>query len=202
MEVITLLFEAPLQSWGDESLFENRKTTSYPTKSAITGLICAANGAERGGDKEKEIISILNNCKTEIYVMEQGEILEDYHTVDTNEKNNLVTRRYYIMDGKFGCTIEGKNLTKIETGLANPKWGGWLGRRCCIPSERIYRGKFKNKEEALKELGDVKLRIIEDENGTVTKDVAVDFEKRIFSSRKIIVEKIMKNELKIENETK
>jgi CRISPR system Cascade subunit CasD len=40
-----LWLEAPLQSWGADSKFGRRDTLSFPTKSGILGLICAALGA-------------------------------------------------------------------------------------------------------------------------------------------------------------
>lgn len=42
---ILLWFEAPLQSWGADSLFGRRDTLAFPTKSGVLGLLCSALGA-------------------------------------------------------------------------------------------------------------------------------------------------------------
>ncbi|SFH44783.1 CRISPR-associated protein, Cas5e family [Nitrosospira sp. Nsp14] len=46
---LLLWLEAPLQSWGHDSKFGRRDTLSFPTKSGVLGLVCAALGA--GGEQ-------------------------------------------------------------------------------------------------------------------------------------------------------
>jgi CRISPR system Cascade subunit CasD len=42
---LLLWLEAPLQSWGYDSRFGRRDSLSFPTKSAVLGLIACAQGA-------------------------------------------------------------------------------------------------------------------------------------------------------------
>jgi len=70
--------------------------------------------------------------------------MEDYHTVTgirrasgkVDSDATVQTYRHYLLDARFGVMIEGSDemLSEIATALKNPKWGVWLGRKCCIPS--------------------------------------------------------------------
>lgn len=46
------------------------------------------------------------------------------------------TYRHYLLDARFGVLLEGPSplLEEIAAALRNPKWGVWLGRKCCIPA--------------------------------------------------------------------
>jgi CRISPR system Cascade subunit CasD len=46
----------------------------------------------------------------------------------------------------------------MATGLANPVWGVWLGRKSCIPTEPILVGVF-NSDEAARSALDERLRV-------------------------------------------
>lgn len=50
--------------------------------------------------------------------------------------NAVITRRDYLLDSCFLIALSGdrRTLEKIPPALANPTWGTWLGRKCCIPS--------------------------------------------------------------------
>ena len=45
---LLLRLSAPLQSWGSESVYDNRETDYMPTKSGVTGMLAAALGRKRG----------------------------------------------------------------------------------------------------------------------------------------------------------
>lgn len=47
-QYLLLWLEAPLQSWGADSLFSRRGTLDFPTKSGLLGLLCCALG--QGGE--------------------------------------------------------------------------------------------------------------------------------------------------------
>jgi hypothetical protein len=73
--------------------------------------------------------------------------LEDYHTVTgirrasgkVDENATVQTYRHYLLDARFGALIEGPNalLEEIAAALRNPKWGVWLGRKCCLPASPV-----------------------------------------------------------------
>ena len=53
-KVYTLLLRlsAPLQSWGSESVYDNRETDDMPTKSGVIGMLAAALGRKRSDSLE------------------------------------------------------------------------------------------------------------------------------------------------------
>jgi CRISPR system Cascade subunit CasD len=91
--------------------------------------------------------------------------LEDYHTVaftrEAGAKPTRVTKllarardpisaedrgseikqtyRHYLLDARFGVLLEGPSplLEETAAALRNPKWGVWLGRKCCLPASPL-----------------------------------------------------------------
>ena len=51
----------------------------------------------------------------------------------------MQTYRHYLLDARFGVLIEGPAalLEEIAAALRNPKWGVWLGRKCCLPASPV-----------------------------------------------------------------
>ncbi|MFT6242542.1 MAG: CRISPR system Cascade subunit CasD [Akkermansiaceae bacterium] len=60
-----------------------------------------------------------------------------------SSSNAVITRRDYLLDSCFLIALTGdpETLEKIPPAIANPKWGTWLGRKCCIPSLPIVAEK-------------------------------------------------------------
>jgi CRISPR system Cascade subunit CasD len=168
---LALFLDGPMQSWGFWSRFERRTTGLHPTKSGITGLICAAMGLAKGSREERQVLPELAASKvTTIAIPREAQSgggplpvhrLEDYHTVlDTRRASGkpntdaVVTRREYLLDARFGVIVEGSRriLEEAATALGNPVWGVWLGRKNCIPAEPIGRGLFDSEAQALRAL--------------------------------------------------
>jgi CRISPR system Cascade subunit CasD len=69
-------------------------------------------------------------------------LLEDYHTVENartasgGTKDTELTRRFYLQDAVFVALIQAEPtvLEDVAISMRNPVWGGWLGRRSCLPS--------------------------------------------------------------------
>lgn len=70
MYTLLLRLSGPLQSWGADSLYDNRNTDYYPTKSGVIGLIAAALGLKREDSLEK-----LNTLKFGVRIDCQGDQL-------------------------------------------------------------------------------------------------------------------------------
>lgn len=51
MRLIKLIFSAPLQSWGEDSRWDNRETAASPTKSGVIGMLGCALGYPRGDER-------------------------------------------------------------------------------------------------------------------------------------------------------
>ena len=213
---LALRLEAPLQSWGYDSQYNQRNTGLMPTKSAIGGLCCAALGFSRGSDEERAfLLSFQATLMTAIAIPRFGSRrelpvrrLQDYHTVQNTRRasgsiNNdcVLTNRQYLTDAAFGVLLEGDKglLSAIATALADPVWGIWLGRKACIPSAPVFAGLKDNRDEAERLLiGETPLasftRQEEIENFTEGRDTLLDVpvsfasERRVFSPRRVKTE--------------
>ncbi|MFA5117583.1 MAG: type I-E CRISPR-associated protein Cas5/CasD [Candidatus Omnitrophota bacterium] len=169
--VLALRLEGPMQSWGYDSQFNRRNTGLFPTKSALVGLCCAAMGAARGSQEEKDVLerfmTVKLLCVAVPKKINKREIvvkrMQDYHTVmgtrdakGVIKKDAVLTYRQYLNDSGFWAVFEGDRefLEKVGLSLKNPVWGVWLGRKACVPSAPIFAGIYTSKEEAIKNILD------------------------------------------------
>ena len=136
MGTLLLKLAGPLQAWGVESKFDERRTLNFPTKSGVIGMVAAALGRSR-----EESVEYLSKLKFGVRVDREGELLQDYHTA--KGKNMYVTKRYYLADAIFLAGLESddqKFLAQIETALKNPAFPLYLGRRSCVPTQPLVLG--------------------------------------------------------------
>ena len=153
---LALIPDGPMQSWGHSSRFERRTTALHPTRSGIVGLIAAALGIDKhAADEAKQLARFdvlqiatlsLPRCvhRTDEVLIQR---LEDYHTVTgirrasgkVDRDATVQTYRHYLLDARFGVLLEGplRLLEEIAAALLNPKWGVWLGRKCCLPASPL-----------------------------------------------------------------
>lgn len=209
---LVLYLDAPLQSWGYQSRFDRRTSLSFPTRSGVFGLLCAAAGLDRnddGGLKRLESLDMAVFCFGEV------SSLHDYHTVgggydkkthsqnisrnaEGDTGNTVITRREYLQDARFGVLLYGEHHLLVDMAhfLQNPRWGVWLGRKSCIPASPIFQGIFEHEKEAilrLEELAKSKpSRIIRevvdfDDGNDTLMDRPLHFFHRSFSPRRISV---------------
>ena len=210
--VLALYLDGPMQAWGYQSRFNRRTSLSYPTKSGVLGILCAALGVPKS---DVETLGELAALKMEVLSFRLSSRWIDYHTVGggyepgsqnipriasgSRAKNAAITFREYLSDAKFGVLLSGDNnlLERCDSALRNPKWGLWLGRKACIPASPIAQGIFVDREEAinhLKQISNGKIqRCITDvenfEQGTDTlPDLPLNFDTREFSMRRVCVE--------------
>lgn len=166
---LALRLEGPLQSWGGDSQYNRRATGLMPTKSAIAGMCCAAIGAERGSEQERQILTDFAGVKM-LCVAIPREVsnrflgvrrMQDFHTVlETRDasgsikKHAVLTQRQYLTDSSFGVLLSGSVTFchELVKGLRDPKWGIWLGRKTCIPTTPVLVGLFATQADALKPL--------------------------------------------------
>jgi CRISPR system Cascade subunit CasD len=164
---LALRLEGPLQSWGYDSQYNRRNTGLMPTKSAITGICCAALGLSRGSTGEQEFLASFGKTRmTAIAIPRNGmknklpvRRLQDYHTVQNTRRasgaiNNdcVLTHRQYLTDAFFGVLLEGESLLlkQVADALEDPVWGLWLGRKTCIPTAPVLAGLRSDWTEALR----------------------------------------------------
>lgn len=212
---VALSLTGPLQSWGFESLYNNRNTPLFPSKSAIAGMICAALGYDRASNAEE--VFLAQFAKAHLLSLRIPRILSagdgvpvsrltDFHTVqgtrkaDGKIKDTHITYRQYLQDASFGViiTADAAFIDLIARAMKNPRWGVWLGRKSCLPSQPVFVGVYEEKEQAVKTLtsgrGLAAFTYQEDaesfEGGHDTiGDVAVSFcsQQKRFAPRRIVV---------------
>ncbi len=192
MRHILLWLEAPLQAWGADSRFGRRDTLPFPSRSAILGMLCAAlgrGGAQEAwlAHMQSYKQSIFAYARKDHFgEAERWPLLCDFHMVgsgyDTQDpwQNMLVpktsegkkpvgagtkiTYRYYLQDMAFACILEvpAMEAEEIAYALSYPLWDISLGRKCCAPTDFIFRGIFTEHENALstaKQLAEDKNRL-------------------------------------------
>lgn len=208
---LALFFDAPLLSFGGECKFDHRDTLGFPSRGAVTGLVAAALGIDRGDRFGLERLSRLRMSSI-AFLNHPGMLLEDYHTIGGGypsgnrdipadaagkSRGTVLTERCYMADGKFAALLSGDAafLEEIGTALRDPVWGGWIGRKHCIPATPVFQGIYPSEEEALAKLkslaGNSALRIWqecspEDPRAVLYSDIPLDFARREFRRRAIM----------------
>lgn len=176
---LALLLDGPMQSWGFTSRFTRRTTVLHPTKSGIVGMLAAALGIDKHAPDEARQFAPLAalTCTTIALPKQRGAHalpmlrLSDYHTIgggydkktDAMKKpraasgatlETVLSERHYLLDARFGVLLEGARpfLDEIAAGLRDPKWGVWLGRKCCVPASPLLVGVADDRAPALRAL--------------------------------------------------
>lgn len=153
---LALLLDGPLQSWGHASRFERRTTALHPTRSGVFGLLAAALGIDKHGPDEAAQLARFRALRATVITLPRRsrrdgvllmQRLEDYHTVTgirrasgkVDDDATVQTYRHYLLDARFGVLLAGPSalLEEIAAALRNPKWGVWLGRKCCLPASPV-----------------------------------------------------------------
>lgn len=140
-----------MQAWGDQqSKFAVRRSAEAPTKSGVTGMLCAALGV---GRREAEAwFPKLNTLRMGVRVDLPGIRSWDWHTVGgrlrmriaeaegKSKPGALLTRREYLCDASFLVALQGdpELIAQLAAALENPKWTLYLGRKCCPPSRPVF----------------------------------------------------------------
>lgn len=170
MKHLALYLRAPLQSWGASSKFGDRGTLDAPTRSGLLGLLAAACGIDKNDEaRDREWLVRAAALSVSVLAFRRGDRMADYHTVgggfdekdpwrkrmipisaDGKNRRTNVTHRDYLADSVFGAVLSGDDalVDEMATGLADPVWGVWLGRKSCIPTEPIFAGVFESEDAA------------------------------------------------------
>lgn len=138
---LLLRLSAPLQSWGSESMYDNRETDYMPTKSGIIGLLAAALGVKRGETKQLEE---LNRLGFGVRIDLQGVKLNDFQVTHMGEKLNAnLSNKVYLSDAIFLAGLSCEDITYLEelkNALIYPRYSLFLGRRSCPPTQPLVLG--------------------------------------------------------------
>lgn len=179
MSALAFYIDAPLQSWGASSKYQFRETNSFPTKSAIVGLIAAALGIDKYAPDEATRIAPIAALRLTVVKIEKTDPatrLTDFHTIgggydkkaSLREKMSIpqkasgapfgtvITRRSYLTDAAFAAILEGDptTLDQINHALLDPVWGVWFGRKTCLPATPLTPTIASDREAAFTSLLD------------------------------------------------
>lgn len=145
MSVLLLRLAGPMQSWGTQSRFSHRDTGLEPSRSGVTGLLCAALGRPRG-DSLDDFLPL----KMAVRVDREGRLMRDYHTAqnvrraDTTKtpQETVLSERFYLADADFLVGLEGERafLERLDAALREPVWVLSLGRKSFVPTLPVAVG--------------------------------------------------------------
>jgi len=133
------------------------------------------------------------------------------HTADGSIRGSIVTEREYLSDICYAVLVsvapqqpeavaENELLDRLHQALCDPRWGIWLGRKCCIPAFPICHGVHSNRGAAITHLMKIAenrpisldqplrwvVEVTDFEQGTDTlRDVPLDFFQRRFGARRV-----------------
>ena len=144
MKFIKFTLSAPLQSWGDNSRWDNRNTANMPTKSGIIGLLGCCLGYPRGDER-------LNRLDQQLHLAVRsdraGRIMTDFHTVHgtygvllsaegkkRQNGNTIVSKRQYLQDARFTVFLWGAEADLERCYQAMSQFG--TEKLCSISSSQ------------------------------------------------------------------
>ena len=176
--VLLMWLESPLQSWGCDSKFNVRCSLDFPTKSGILGLIACAMGLGGPqnhwlADMRQYPLTVLSfKRKGESLVGSSVSKLNDFQTIGTHYDpkdpwedlmipktvegksavggGTKIINREYLLDACFGVLmlLPEEVAETVKNALILPHWDIYFGRKCCQPTDMIFRGLFSSTEDA------------------------------------------------------
>ena len=130
MTVLLLRLKGPLQAWGHDSRYQARRTHHAPTKSAVIGLLAAAEGRRRTDPVED-----LAGLEFGVRIDQPGTLLRDYQTAVDWRKGPpaRLSERFYLQDACFVAAVAGDEalVRGLEAAVKAPHFPLFLGRRSC-----------------------------------------------------------------------
>ena len=139
MTVLLLRLAGPMQAWGVQSRFTERRTELAPSKSGVIGMLAAAVGRRRT-DPIEDLLSLRFGVRKD----QPGTVIRDFHTARTldGKESMPLSNRYYLADAVFLAGVEGEAglLSGLDEALRHPAFPLYLGRRSCPPTHPISLG--------------------------------------------------------------
>lgn len=152
MKYLLFRLYGPMSSWGDIAVGEMRPSFTYPSKSAVLGLVAAALGIRR--DEEAKHQQLAESLGFAVCVESAGVPLADYHTAqvpsgkeryctrrqelsgEKSELNTIPSTRDYRSDGLYIVVLWQRkhsewDIEQIKTKLEQPEFVPYLGRKSC-----------------------------------------------------------------------
>ena len=152
-EFLLFTIHAPLASWGEIAVGENRGSWSVPSKSALLGLLGAALGIDRADAESQRALT--TDYRVAVRIDSSGSLLTDYHTVQTvsaslvkkhaphtrarlmaiDDRDTLLSQRGYRQNAVYTVAIWAAHdarwsLDQIQRALREPAYVLFAGRKC------------------------------------------------------------------------
>lgn len=170
MDVLLLSLQAPLMSFGGPQVDQVGPTGRFPTVSQMAGLFANALGYTH--DDHRRLQTLQDRISLAAALVRGGEEREDYQTVDLGQahlaKPSWTTRgrpehraggaparlgthirfRRYRADARVLAAVAldppdlGPRLEEIATALDSPCRPLFLGRKNCLPADRLVFGLY------------------------------------------------------------
>ena len=139
MTCLVLRLAGPLQAWGTGSRFAYRGTDTHPSKSAVLGLLAAAQGRRRT-DPIEDLLSLRFGVRCD----QPGSVVRDFQTARALDESYALplTYRFYLSDACFAAAVEGEDglIEGLIEALQRPAFPLYLGRRSCPPAQPVLVG--------------------------------------------------------------
>jgi CRISPR system Cascade subunit CasD len=181
MEYLLFRLYGPMSSWGDIAVGETRPSFTYPTKSAVLGLVAGALGIRR--DEEAKHVLLAESMGFAVQVECMGQILTDYHTAqvpsgtkpyctrrqelsgEKSELNTILSTRSYRADGLYTIILWQRtpkewSLEQIMAKLEEPVFVPYLGRKSC-PTALPFEAQIVDAVSLVEALSQVKFTNID-----------------------------------------
>ena len=154
MEYLVFRLYGPLASWGEAAVGETRPSASYPTRSAIIGLLAAALGVRRSDQNLQD--ELRDQVLVAIKQYTSGVLLKDYHTAQVPGRgfkmrlgtrrdelsapkpdlNTILSSREYRCEGYWVTAVQLRSdsrwsLEDLAGALSRPVYQPYLGRKSC-----------------------------------------------------------------------
>jgi len=147
-EHLVFTLAAAMAAMGDLAGHERRGTMNWPARSAILGLLAAAQGIRRD---DAAGLAALAPLRMAVAVHDDGAPLRDYHTVQTAPSaavrrpdsrpealararqavNTTITLRDYRVGVLYSVAVWGLPLAPLAVALRRPVFTLYLGRKSC-----------------------------------------------------------------------
>jgi CRISPR system Cascade subunit CasD len=119
-----------------------------------------------------------------------------------------ITYRYFLQDAAFAIVLEvpSSKTTLFSDALENPCWDIYFGRKCCAPTDFIYRGLFDAESSAIEHAAGIAkekslledFRVLDGEHrgeSIILNDVPVQFgENKIYRERRVTIVSVDDND--------
>lgn len=160
MTALLLAAHGPLQAWGTDSKLGTRETGSWPTRSAVLGMLACGSGRPRGASSlsDREFGGLQMLVRRD----RPGVRLQDLHNIThgsvdgkgTIHKGTIQSRRWYLADAAFVVALDGPTsiVESAAEALTSPSWSLSLGRRSCPPAAPFVLGTVDDPLLALESL--------------------------------------------------